>query len=149
MHVPWNCEIVHDRLGPGRWNWGNQIMAWNLVAWCIADHCMKWAYSANVRIFWSRAAEGAVVLWTTCCMLQTEECKDHKNRCLGISLIKKIIFFWKYLHLWLYRFAMDQRCAYSMTQWSIVSVTVMLASHVNPLMCTLTWRSEMIITVTS
>ena len=27
-------EIFHDRLGPGRWNWGNHIKVWNLVAWC-------------------------------------------------------------------------------------------------------------------
>ena len=34
LRVPWNFEIFHDRLGPGRWNWGNHIIAWNLVAWC-------------------------------------------------------------------------------------------------------------------
>ena len=26
-------EIFHDRLGPGGWNWGNHITAWNLEAW--------------------------------------------------------------------------------------------------------------------
>ena len=31
-----------------------------------ADHCMKWPHSANVCIFWSRPAEGAVVLGTSC-----------------------------------------------------------------------------------
>ena len=34
LSVPLNFEIFHDRLGPGRWNGGNHIMAWNLVAWC-------------------------------------------------------------------------------------------------------------------
>ena len=34
LGIPWNFEIFHDRLGPGRWNWGNHNMAWNLVAWC-------------------------------------------------------------------------------------------------------------------
>ena len=31
-----------------------------------ADHCMKWPHSANVHVFWSRPAEVAVVLWTSC-----------------------------------------------------------------------------------
>ena len=31
-----------------------------------ADHCVKWPHSANVCIFLSRPAEGAVVLWTSC-----------------------------------------------------------------------------------
>ena len=29
-----NFEIFHDRLGPERWNWGNHIMAWNLMPLC-------------------------------------------------------------------------------------------------------------------
>ena len=31
-----------------------------------ADHYLKWPRSANVRIFWYRPAEGAVVLRTSC-----------------------------------------------------------------------------------
>ena len=31
LWVPWNFEIFNDRLGPGRWNWGNHVTAWNLV----------------------------------------------------------------------------------------------------------------------
>ena len=34
LRVARNFEIFHDRLGPGRWNWGNHITTWNLVAWC-------------------------------------------------------------------------------------------------------------------
>ena len=71
LRAPRNFEIFHDRLGPGRWNWGNDITAWNLVAWCSSPRSgalngMKWPHSAKVCIFWSRPAEGAVVLWTSC-----------------------------------------------------------------------------------
>ena len=38
---------------------------WHDVVYHEADHCMKWPHS-NIRIFWSRSAEGAVVLWTSC-----------------------------------------------------------------------------------
>ena len=31
-----------------------------------ADHCMKWPHWANVHIFWSRLAKGAIVLWMSC-----------------------------------------------------------------------------------
>ena len=34
LRVPRNFEMFHHRLGPGRWNWGNHITAWNLVASC-------------------------------------------------------------------------------------------------------------------
>ena len=48
------------------------------------DHCMKWPHSANVRIFWSGSAEGAVVLWTSCF-----------NDCVKSSAISiRPFFFW-------------------------------------------------------
>ena len=34
LGVSRNFEIFDDRRGPGRWNWGNHITAWNLVKWC-------------------------------------------------------------------------------------------------------------------
>ena len=59
-------QLFHDRLGPGRWKWGNHIMALNLVAvYHEVDHCMKCSHLANVRIFCSQPAEGAAVLWTS------------------------------------------------------------------------------------
>ena len=42
---------------------------WHDAVYHEADHCMKWPLSSNVRIFWFRPAEGAVVLWTSCFML--------------------------------------------------------------------------------
>ena len=69
LSVPRNFEIFHDRLGSGKWNWGNHIRPeiwWHDAVYHEADHCMKWPHSANVRIFWFRPAEGAVVLWTSC-----------------------------------------------------------------------------------
>ena len=35
-----------------------------------ADHYLKWPCSANVRIFLSRPAEGALLLWTSCLVVQ-------------------------------------------------------------------------------
>ena len=70
--IPRNFDIFHDSLGAGRWNWGNHITTWNLVAWCS----LPWSGSlyerphlANARIFLSRTAEGVVVLWTSCWLL--------------------------------------------------------------------------------
>ena len=42
---------------------------WYDVVYQEVNHCMKWPHSANVRIFWSRPAEGAVVLWTSCFLI--------------------------------------------------------------------------------
>ena len=36
------------------------------AAYHEAGHCMKWPYSVNVRILWSRPAKGAVILWMFC-----------------------------------------------------------------------------------
>ena len=33
------------------------------------DHYLKWLRSANIRIFLSRQAEGAAVLWTSCIVI--------------------------------------------------------------------------------
>ena len=57
LGIPQNFEIFHDRLGPGKWNWGNHITTSILV---------KLLHSANVRIFWYWPTEGAVFLWTCC-----------------------------------------------------------------------------------
>ena len=51
-------EIEEITLRPEIW--------WHDVVHHEADHCMKWPYSASVCIFWSRPAEGVVVLWTSC-----------------------------------------------------------------------------------
>ena len=50
-------EIKEITLQPEIW--------WHDAVYHEADHCMKQPYSANVRIFWSRPAEDAVVLWTS------------------------------------------------------------------------------------
>ena len=39
---------------------------WHDVLYHEADHYLKWPHPGNVRIFWSRPAEGAVVLWKYC-----------------------------------------------------------------------------------
>ena len=51
-------EIEEITLRPEIW--------WHDVFYHEADHCMKWAHSAKVRIFWYRPAEGAVVLYVLC-----------------------------------------------------------------------------------
>ena len=46
--------------------WGvSRNFWWHDAVYHEADQCMKRPYFANVRIFWSRSAEGAVVLWGT------------------------------------------------------------------------------------
>ena len=67
LWVPWNLDIFHDRLGPGRWNW--EITLRPEIWWhdAVYHHCMKWTHSANANIYWSWPAGGAVVLWTSCC----------------------------------------------------------------------------------
>ena len=61
--VPPNFEIFHDRLEPGRWNWGNHIMAWTLVAWCS----LPWSGALyEMATLWSRLAKAAVILWISC-----------------------------------------------------------------------------------
>ena len=50
-------EIEEITLQPEIW--------WHDAVYHEADHCMKWPHLANVCIFWSRPAEGAVVLWTS------------------------------------------------------------------------------------
>ena len=50
-----------------------------------ADHCFKRPRSADAHIFWSRPAEGTVVLWMSCCnilsirffMMPTLTLNDH------------------------------------------------------------------------
>ena len=39
---------------------------WHDGVYHEGEHCMKWPHSANVCLFWSRQAEGAVILWTSC-----------------------------------------------------------------------------------
>ena len=39
---------------------------WHDVVYHEEDHYFKWLCSANVGIFWSRPAEGAVIFWTSC-----------------------------------------------------------------------------------
>ena len=51
-------EIEETTSGPEIW--------WHDVIYHEVDHCMKLSHSANVHIFRSRLAEGAVVLWTSC-----------------------------------------------------------------------------------
>ena len=41
-----------------------------------ADHCMKWPHSANVRICWSRPAEGVVVPRTLCSLMNDTSTKE-------------------------------------------------------------------------
>ena len=70
-------EIFHDRLWPGRWLMlemcGNIITTW--IRWHVAmhhemGHYLKCPNSDNVRIFyWSRSAEGFVVLCRTSFLL--------------------------------------------------------------------------------
>ena len=36
------------------------------VIYYEAGHCIEWPPSGNVHIFWSRLAEGTVILWTSC-----------------------------------------------------------------------------------
>ena len=38
-------------------------IGWHNLVYHEGELCMKWPYSANVCIFWSRPVEGAVVLW--------------------------------------------------------------------------------------
>ena len=64
LHVPRNFANFNDRLGPGRWNWGNHIMAWNLVLWCslpwneslfemaTLSYCSHFLISERL-VFWS------------------------------------------------------------------------------------------------
>ena len=39
LPVPRSFGIFYDRVGPGRWIWGNHITAWNLVARCNLPCC--------------------------------------------------------------------------------------------------------------
>ena len=64
--IPWNFEIIHYRLGAGRWNWENHFTAWNMVAWCSLPWRRSLYEMADVRIFLFRPAKGAVVPWTSC-----------------------------------------------------------------------------------
>ena len=54
---------------------------WHDTMYHEADHHLKWPRSTNVRIFWSRPAEGAVVPWTACALT-----------CLFIDAINKNLF---------------------------------------------------------
>ena len=56
------CEDI--RLWSEIW-WHPEIW-WHDAMYRGADHYLKWSRPANVRIFWSRPAEGVVVLWTYC-----------------------------------------------------------------------------------
>ena len=47
-------EIEEITLRPEIW--------WHDAVYHEADHCMKWPHSADVHIFFSRMAEGVVVL---------------------------------------------------------------------------------------
>ena len=51
-------EIEEITLRPEVW--------WHDVVSHEVDDCWKWSHSAIVLIFWSRPAEGAVALWTSC-----------------------------------------------------------------------------------
>ena len=46
--------------------WWHPEIWWHDEMYRGADHYLKWPRPANVRIFWSRPAEGVVVLWTYC-----------------------------------------------------------------------------------
>ena len=46
---------------------------WHDAVYHEADHYMEWPRSANVHIFWSRPAEGDVVLWTSCIELYSRK----------------------------------------------------------------------------
>ena len=74
LRVPRNFENFLDTCWQaawsGRWNCGNpyDLKFGDIIdaVYHEADHYLKWPHSANVRIFWSRPAEGAVVLWKSC-----------------------------------------------------------------------------------
>ena len=50
-------EIEEITLQPEIW--------WHDVIYHEEDQCMKWPQSIDFHIFWSRLAEGAVILWTS------------------------------------------------------------------------------------
>ena len=52
---------------------------WHDAVYHKADHCMNWPQSAYVHIFWSRPAEGAVVLWTSFFFNWCHICVLHHN----------------------------------------------------------------------
>ena len=51
-------EIEEITLRPEIW--------WHDAVYHQLAHCMKWTHLVNIHIFWSRPAEGALVLWTSC-----------------------------------------------------------------------------------
>ena len=76
LYVSQNFEIFHERPGPGlRYDDSfmkcEEITLWPEIGRHDAlyhepDRKSKLPRPANVCIFWSRPAEGAVVLWTSC-----------------------------------------------------------------------------------
>ena len=64
LRIPWNIEISHKRLGPGRWNWGNHIMAWNLVAWCILPWSGSWNGHTQLKLAFSDLGRPRVLSFT-------------------------------------------------------------------------------------
>ena len=69
---PWQAWARKMKLWKS--HYGPNLGAWCILPWSWSDHCMKWPHSVNV--FWSLLAEGAVVLWTSCCHL----CKHIKSK---------------------------------------------------------------------
>ena len=76
-------EIEEITLRPEIW--------WHDVVYHEADHCIKWPHSANIRIFWSRPAEGAV-LWTSCFKCYSD---PHNLKIIDIFINTQQIFMFK------------------------------------------------------
>ena len=76
LRVPRNYEISMIGMDQARWEMSHIRNREEITSrpkiWCHdatrheADHYLKWPRSVNVRIFWFRPAEGAVVLWISC-----------------------------------------------------------------------------------
>ena len=86
-HINKKCKEI--TLWPEIW--------WHDAVYHEVDHYLKWLRSANVRIFWSRPAEGAVILWTSCVVWIWRI----SSKWYPVSLMRLIKDYWYHFISWI------------------------------------------------
>ena len=98
LHVPWNFGTFHDSLGPRPILSGNVrnshygLTWWHDAVYHEVGHYFELSRSANIRISWSRPAEGAVVLGTSCIVYYIVVYKDLRSL-FKLNLIEQKLSF--------------------------------------------------------